>query len=558
MQKTLDNYGAGIQVTQVQLQKVDPPTQVIDSFRDVQAARADLERAQNEAQTYANRVVPEARGRAAQITQSAEAYREQTVAEARGQTARFLSVYEEYKKAPEVTRQRMYLETMERLLGGTRRSFSTPAEPTAVVASCRSCRSISSCGRSNRNRRRSSHSLRPEVSDETQSHWRHRCRIAGRDPDRRLCSIFTVYQTRQAIVVRLGRADRGHHEPGLHFKVPLIDSVIHIDKRILDLENPAQEVIASDQKRLVVDAFARYKITDPLLFYQTVSTVEGANSRLSTLLNSALRRVLGESTLTHVVRDERPQLMAKVREQLEHEAKDFGIEVVDVRIRRADLPEQNSQAVYQRMQTERQREAAEFRAQGSQRAQEIRARADRDVTVLLAEAHGEGRADPRRRRRRAQPHLRRCLRPRSGFLRVLSRDAGLRGGTACDDTRMLLKPDSDFFRYFVDPSGKRPGTCSRAALRRPRPAERSAPSPEPCPANAAAEKRPKHHARFHRGHRSGARHRRTDLRRLSRGGKAAGGECAGNAGRVVASGRRRVGGDRRADRVAGARLVEAG
>jgi modulator of FtsH protease HflK len=117
MQRTLDDYNAGVQVTQVQLQKVDPPTQVIDSFRDVQAARADAERAQNEAQTYANRVVPEARGRAAQIMQSAEAYKEQTVAEARGQTARFLSVYDEYKKAPEVTRQRMYLETMERLLG---------------------------------------------------------------------------------------------------------------------------------------------------------------------------------------------------------------------------------------------------------------------------------------------------------------------------------------------------------------------------------------------------------------------------------------------------------
>ena len=161
--------------------------------------------------------------------------------------------------------------------------------------------------------------------------------------------------------------------PGLNFKIPLIDSVIHIDKRILDLENPAQEVIASDQKRLVVDAFARYRINDPLLFYQSVGTVEGANSQLSTLLNSALRRVLGESTLTHVVRDERAQLMARVREQLDREAQAFGIAVVDVRIRRADLPEQNSQAVYQRMQTERQREAAEFRAQGSQRAQEIRA-----------------------------------------------------------------------------------------------------------------------------------------------------------------------------------------
>ncbi len=133
MQKMLDNYGAGIQITQVQMQKVDPPAQVIDSFRDVQAARADLERAQNEAQTYANRVVPEARGRAAQITQAAEAYREQTVAEAKGQTARFLKVYDEYKKAPDVTRQRMYLETMERLFAGTEKIILDAGAPSGVV-----------------------------------------------------------------------------------------------------------------------------------------------------------------------------------------------------------------------------------------------------------------------------------------------------------------------------------------------------------------------------------------------------------------------------------------
>ena len=148
MQKTLDDYGAGIQVNQVQLQKVDPPAQVIDAFRDVQAARADLERAQNEAQTYANRVVPEARGRAAQIIQAAEAYREQTVAEAKGQTSRFLQVYEEYKKAPEVTRQRMYLETMERVLGGTDKIIIDPAA-RRPAASCPICRSTScSAGRS--------------------------------------------------------------------------------------------------------------------------------------------------------------------------------------------------------------------------------------------------------------------------------------------------------------------------------------------------------------------------------------------------------------------------
>jgi membrane protease subunit HflK len=133
MQKVLDDYGSGVQINQVQLQKVDPPSQVIDAFRDVQAARADLERAQNEAQTYANRVVPEARGRAAQITQAAEAYREQTVAEAKGQTSRFLQVYEEYKKAPEVTRQRMYLETMERLFGGTDKIIIDSGTSSGVV-----------------------------------------------------------------------------------------------------------------------------------------------------------------------------------------------------------------------------------------------------------------------------------------------------------------------------------------------------------------------------------------------------------------------------------------
>jgi len=175
----------------------------------------------------------------------------------------------------------------------------------------------------------------------------------------------------------------------------------------------------------VVDAFARYKIKDALLFYQSVGSIEGANSRLSTLLNAALRRVLGESTLTHVVRDERAQLMARVRDQLDREAANFGITVVDVRIRRADLPEQNSQAVYQRMQTERQREAAEFRANGSQRKQEIQARADRDVTVLLADAQARATRSAARARRSAIASSR-SVRQGPGLLRVLSLDAGLR------------------------------------------------------------------------------------------------------------------------------------
>lgn len=276
-------------------------------------------------------------------------------------------------------------------------------------------------------------------------------------------SLFTVYQTQQALVVRLGQPVRVVTEAGLNFKVPLIDTVIAIDKRILDLENPAQEVIASDQKRLVVDAFARYRIQEPLRFYQTVATIQGANSQLSILLNAALRRVLGEATLTHVVRDDRAQLMARVREQLNREAQVYGITVVDVRIRRADLPDQNSQAVYQRMQTERQREAAEFRAQGSQRAQEIRSKADRDVTVLLADATSKseqirGEGDGERNRIFADA-FNRDADFFSFYRSMQAYEAGLRS----NDTRMVLRPDSEFFRYFQNSTGKAPAPAVPAA-----------------------------------------------------------------------------------------------
>jgi membrane protease subunit HflC len=267
-------------------------------------------------------------------------------------------------------------------------------------------------------------------------------------------SVFTVYQTDQVIVVRLGEPIRVVTDPGLNFKIPLLESVISVEKRIVDLENPAQEVITSDQKRLVVDAFARYRINDALKFYQTIGAIEGANARLSTLLNSALRRVLGEASTTDVVRDKRAQLMSQVRTQLENEAQSFGVAVIDVRIRRADLPEQNRQAVYQRMQTERQREAAEFRAQGSQRSQEIRARADRDVTVLIAEAQSKGEqtrgeGDAERNRIYADAYGR-----DPDFFTFYRSMQAYEAGLRSNDTRMVLKPDSDFFRYFGDPMGK--------------------------------------------------------------------------------------------------------
>jgi membrane protease subunit HflC len=276
-------------------------------------------------------------------------------------------------------------------------------------------------------------------------------------------SFFTVYQTQQALVVRLGNPVRVVSEPGLHVKLPFVDNVIAVDRRILDLEAPAQEVIASDQKRLVVDAFARYRIKEPLRFYQSLGSIVGANSQLAILLNSALRRVLGEATFTHVVRDQRADLMARIRDLVDREAASYGIEVVDVRIRRADLPEQNSQAVYQRMQTERQREAAEFRAQGAQRGQEIRSRADREVTVLVAEATAKseqirGEGDSQRNQIFADAFTR-----DTDFFNFYRSMQAYEASLRHNDTRLLHKPDTKFFRYFNDPAGKANGGAPQVA-----------------------------------------------------------------------------------------------
>ncbi len=269
-------------------------------------------------------------------------------------------------------------------------------------------------------------------------------------------SVFTVNQTEQALVLRFGQAINIVREPGLYFKLPFVDGVVRIDKRILALDLPEQEVIASDQKRLRVDAFARYRVIDPLLFYQALGSVDRANEQLATFVNSGLRRVLGESTFQQVVRDERTQLMARIRDGVNDQAKNLGISVVDVRIRRADLPEANSQAIYTRMQTERQREASEIRAQGAEAAQRIRARADRDVVVVVAEANREaerirGEGDGQRNNIFAQAYGQ-----DQDFFAFYRSMQAYETGLGSNDTRLVLSPDSEFFRYFRLPMGNAP------------------------------------------------------------------------------------------------------
>lgn len=272
-------------------------------------------------------------------------------------------------------------------------------------------------------------------------------------------SVFTVGQTQQALVLRFGEPIAGRAlvtTPGLHFKIPFIETVTLLDNRILDLETPKQEVLASDNNRIEVDAFLRYRIVDALRFYQTVGTIQRANNQLGSVLSSALRRVLGEATMLQIVREGRSNLMVSIRDLVNAEASRLGAEVIDVRIRRADLPRQISERIYNRMQTERAREAAEFRAQGSEQAQKIRARADRDVVVLRAEAQRQadqvrGEGDAERNRVFAEAYNQD---PQffSFYRSMQAYETGLKGG----DTRLIMSPNSEFFRFFGQSSGIRP------------------------------------------------------------------------------------------------------
>jgi len=279
---------------------------------------------------------------------------------------------------------------------------------------------------------------------------------------------FIVHQNEQALVLRFGEPKQVIREPGLKWKYPLIDTVQIYDKRILDLDTAPQEITASDQKRLVVDAFARYKIVDPLKFYQSVGTQENVRARLAPIVESALRRVLGAATFQDLVRDKREQLMKSIAAQVNREGHALGLEVVDVRIKRADLPEQNSKSVFERMRAERQREAAEFRAEGAAKANEIKAKADRQATVIKAEANRKseeirGEGDGERNKIYAEAYSK-----DPEFFAFYRSMQAYENGLKSGDTRLVISPDSDFFKYFTDPHGSKPsGTASATSATTP-------------------------------------------------------------------------------------------
>ena len=261
-------------------------------------------------------------------------------------------------------------------------------------------------------------------------------------------SIFIVKEINQAIVLQFGDPKRIISTPGINFKIPFIQNVVFLDKRILNLDAPPEEVIASDQKRLIVDAFARFQIIDPLKFYISVGNERVARSRLSTIINSRIRSVLGTQRLQTLLSADRTNQMALIQDGVNTEAEKFGIKIVDVRIKRADLPPANSEAIYRRMQTERNREAKEFRAKGAEMAITITSTADKEVTVILAEAEKQsqimkGEGDGQRNKIFAEafgkdPDF-------FAFYRAMQAyEKALIGG----ETSLILSPDSEFFKFF--------------------------------------------------------------------------------------------------------------
>ncbi|NIA68562.1 protease modulator HflC [Pelagibius litoralis] len=261
-------------------------------------------------------------------------------------------------------------------------------------------------------------------------------------------SLFTVDERQQAIVMQFGEPKRVIPEPGLAWKMPLIQNVQYYENRVLNLDPPAENILLSDQKRLIVDAFARYKITDPLLFFQTVRTENVARQRLGGIINGRLRQVLGNETLTAVLSDERIRILASIRENVDRETQRFGIALVDVRIRRADLPDETRESVYDRMRSEREREAAEFRAQGFEQSQRITSAADREATVIAAEAtreseilrgQGEGlRTEILNGAYGQDPDFFNFYRSMQAYTQALDSTS----------TFMVLSPDSEFFSFF--------------------------------------------------------------------------------------------------------------
>ena len=458
---------------------------MIAAFRDVQAARADKEKSINEANTYRNQVLPRAKGEAESIIQRGEAYKAEIVARASGDAQRFDQVYEQWAKAKDITTERLYLETMEEVL----RNVNKVHDRQELVRRRRRRALPAAAGAAGpASRRRPPPPRQPPPAPGAHA-MTNRSIIA-------LIAIavaiflvtqtfYTVDPTKQVLVRQFGAiVGEPKTEPGLYAKIPLVQDIQRIDRRLLDYEAEEFEIIAGDQKRLVVDAYARYKIVAAKLFAQTVPGGEPAlRGLLDSLINSEIRGVLSSVPLHAVLTDQRANLMDEITTRVNAKTKELGVETVDVRIKRADLPQANSQSVYNRMKTDREREAGQLRAEGDEEKaahhRHGRPRGRRHQGRCRAEGpdhHGRG-------RRRGDADLCRGLQQGQGFLCLLPAHGGLQAGLRRRRVDHGPEPGQRLLPLFQRPRRTAGGQEVAARTRRQKPYRRRCGSPATPPAD---------------------------------------------------------------------------
>lgn len=267
-------------------------------------------------------------------------------------------------------------------------------------------------------------------------------------------AVFTVHQAEQALVLQFGKVVRPVQEAGLHFKIPFVQTVIYFDRRVLDYDNPPGEIPTLDQKQMVVDTFARYRIVDPLAFFQTVTNEEGMKTRLSNIIDTNLRNVLGAVPLTTILTEQRADLMKTIAKLVDQEGKRFGINVIDVRMKRVDLPEENTQAISRRMQTQREQEARKIRAEGGREDKRIRAEADKQSRIIVAQGQKQSEILRGEGDGKAQEIYNAAFGQDPKFFRFYESMKSYRQGLGGDTTRFVGPPDGDFFKHFGNITGE--------------------------------------------------------------------------------------------------------
>jgi HflK protein len=443
LQTTLDNYGAGIEITSISLEKLDYPQAVQAAVDDTQKARNDSERFILEADTYAKDIIPKARGAAARVLQDAEAYRDRVIADAEGDAARFTALLVEYKKAPRVTRDRLYIEAIEEVYANSNKVF-VDSQSSGNLLYLPIDKLIGAPS-----------ALARQEDPPMNSGKFGMVVVAGLALVLIGLSAFTVNQRERAIKLQVGEVVVDDYEPGLHWKIPFFQNVRKFPKRILTISDRPERIFTAERLALQVDFFVKWKIVNSVDFYTSTGGIQSvANDRLSEIIKNAIVTEFGKRSVQEAISVERAELMRDMLETASAASEQLGVELIDVRVKQVEFPEDVRNAVYQRMREERARVAAERRAQGREIAEERKSTADKERTIILADAYREGQKLRGEGDARAAETYANAYNQDPEFYSFYRSIDAYRKSMGKSGDILVLDPNNEFFRYLNQSGGR--------------------------------------------------------------------------------------------------------